>query len=1164
MSVDMAHHRSMGDTAATGSSTFGLGRPVQPLNLKSQTIRSSINTEEDDSSFSTSSTDVSGACKGNLDVVWRHGSSESATSTGVTSICSSIATDENLIAAPTKSMSFKKRMADGTFKLSAAITTTSSSKDSLQSLIKSPSLKREISPQVTNPYTSTTPPRKRRGRPPNDGSGIATVFPRARRASSISRLQDVVRPRSSIPARVRVDLFASQCIEAAHAARLSPYALHPQEHLLLVNQLMNQEVTTYLNIRNAILRVWHQNPLCIVTVEEAAGCAKDGRFFGLAEVAYKWLVRNGYINFGCVEVPQDNVRNVKAKKSGVKPKTIVVIGAGVSGLTTARQLEGLFAQNSGHWTEAGEHPPKVVILEGRKRIGGRVFSKPLRSQVAGSLPNGLRNTAEMGAMIVTGFEHGNPLDSVIRGQLGIRYHLMTDALTIYDTDGEPVDEHQDMLNTELYTDISDRAGEYRAIPNRSDTLRGDEELVRRCRDPISHGFDSFQLEPLFDPLDGQKQKVQYRRGRRRNAPPGTEKLTGRSRVIEESGATQSAARAAKAMGWQLNDGIARSQSISLHKIARSSRHPTLGSVMDEAIEQYQDLIDIAPQDMRLLNWHHANLEYANAAPVSSLSLSGHDQDTGNEFEGAHSEIIGGYTQLPRGLMNLPTKLDVRFDSAVESVHYDHSRESEGKLITKVVCTNGEVFEADEVVVTAPLGVLKAKTIDFDPPLPQWKQSAISRMGFGLLNKVILLYEKPFWDESRDMFGLLNEPEEHDSLETVEYARQRGRFYLIWNATKTSGRPMLVALMAGHAAHDVETTSSSDLLDEINSRLRSIFPDQEVPRPLEVIVTRWKKDPFTRGTYSYVGPETKPGDYDLMAKPIGNLHFAGEATCGTHPATVHGAFLSGLRVAAEVMQSLVGPITLPNPLVKSAFKQGPMSLSPIKISQPRHQQYAPIHIPLVADKQIDADTSDTLEVHQPLIKQEREFVQNMSVPTTHPTASQQKPSVHPRQSVCAGDPSFWARSQTDSSDFNYEAMMLATVISRIGERPAKPSRPGVNPFLVYTKSHWDECKDHCSKDAAGAGRDVIRQTLGKWWKALSDVEKAPYLVQSQTAQEQADQIRRDWEEQSAKWDAESRHIREAYRREHPPPRNSASAELGHAIGVSKRKTNTSNCVVLDHA
>lgn len=589
-----------------------------------------------------------------------------------------------------------------------------------------------------SPEPQQETPKKRRGRPPKEKSTPTATSSRARRASIISKLAGEVKPRSSIPSKLPVDVFASQCIEAAYASRLNPFALHTGEHALLVDLLMHKEITVYLNIRNAIVRLWHQNPLCSVTTEEAAGCAKEGRFFGLAEVAYKWLVRNGYINFGCIQVPRDPEAHAKSRRGG-RQRTVVVIGAGVSGLTTARQLEGLFAQDSTKWTDAGERPPRIIVLEGRRRVGGRVYSKPLRSQVPGSLPSNLRNTAEMGAMIVTGFEHGNPLDSVIRGQLGLRYHMMKDALTIYDCDGKPVDESRDMLNTDLYTDISDRAGDFRAIPHETQTLKGDEELIQRCRDPVPDGFEHFQLEPLFDPLDNTRQhKPAARRGRRRNAPPGTEKLTGRSRIVEDSNATtQTAARAAKTMGWQLKEDTAKNQSISLHRLASASAHPTLGSIMDEAIKQYQDLIHLTPQDMRLLNWHHANLEYANAAPVNTLSLSGHDQDTGNEFEGAHSEIIGGYTQLPRGLMNLPTKLDVRFDRIIESIHYNQDAFTDSEYSTKVVCTDGEVIEADEVVLTAPLGVLKSNVIDFDPPLPSWKRGAVERMGFGLLNKVSL-------------------------------------------------------------------------------------------------------------------------------------------------------------------------------------------------------------------------------------------------------------------------------------------------------------------------------------------------------------------------------------------------------------------------------------------
>lgn len=689
--------------------------------------------EEDESSLSSSSADLLDQSsveptngKGNggfaADGTWRrYGSLESATSTGMSSISSSIAADDKAPNLAQLSPS-KKRMSDGSLKQLATRLATQ--------------------PEAALPaqpidQTTQQPALKRRGRPPKDRSAAATASAgyngKERRASAISRLHGSVRPRSSLPTQLPKEVFASQCIDAAHASRLDPYALHLGEHQLLNRWLLNSEITVYLNIRNAILRLWVQNPLCAVTVEEAAGCAKDGRFFGLAEVAYKWLVRNGYINFGCVEVPRDPVLSTKAVRNHIQ-KTVVVIGAGVSGLTTARQLESLFTQSSESWTDFGELPPRVVVLEGRRRIGGRVYSKPLRDQKPGSLPGNLRNTAEMGAMIVTGFEHGNPLSAIIRGQLGLRYHSMTDELTIYDHDGKAVDEEKDMINTELYTDISDRAGEFRALPQQQFTDRGNEELIDRARDPPADGIEGFQLEPLF-PIDAAKRKPVTKRGRRRNAPPGTEKLTGRSRVIEESGATQSAAQAAKAMGWQLREGAGKKPSVSLHRFASASANPTLGAVMDKAIEQYQELIDLTPQDMRLLNWHHANLEYANAAPVSSLSLSGHDQDTGNEFEGAHSEIVGGYSQLPRGLMNVPTKLDVRFDRVVESIHYNERSDPGFPYATKVVCSDGEVIVADEVVITTPLGVLKTDTVDFDPPLPSWKRGAIDRMGFGLLNKV---------------------------------------------------------------------------------------------------------------------------------------------------------------------------------------------------------------------------------------------------------------------------------------------------------------------------------------------------------------------------------------------------------------------------------------------
>ena len=56
--------------------------------------------------------------------------------------------------------------------------------------------------------------------------------------------------------------------------------------------------------------------------------------------------------------------------------------------------------------------------------------------------------------------------------------------------------------------------------------------------------------------------------------------------------------------------------------------------------------------------------------------------------------------------------------------------------TQTGCSS--IFRADAVILTVPLGVLKAQAISFHPSLPEWKTQAINNLGFGLLNKVSAL------------------------------------------------------------------------------------------------------------------------------------------------------------------------------------------------------------------------------------------------------------------------------------------------------------------------------------------------------------------------------------------------------------------------------------------
>lgn len=104
-------------------------------------------------------------------------------------------------------------------------------------------------------------------------------------------------------------------------------------------------------------------------------------------------------------------------------------------------------------------------------------------------------------------------------------------------------------------------------------------------------------------------------------------------------------------------------------------------------------------------------------------------------------ILGGYGQLVNGLASTPTPLNIRYNQRVEKIAYSRSigrrhGETDEPSVT-ITCDDGDDIKADAVVITASLGVLKSGMITFVPELPEQKKEAISRLGFGLLNKVRL-------------------------------------------------------------------------------------------------------------------------------------------------------------------------------------------------------------------------------------------------------------------------------------------------------------------------------------------------------------------------------------------------------------------------------------------
>lgn len=346
----------------------------------------------------------------------------------------------------------------------------------------------------------------------------------------------------------------------------------------------------------------------------------------------------------------------------------------------------------------------------------------------------------------------------------------------------------------------------------------------------------------------------------------------------------------KAVNSEIDSGVEVSFNKLLERVCKlrqvmieevKSVDVSLGTALEAFRRAYKVAED--PQERMLLNWHLANLEYANATLMSNLSMAYWDQDDPYEMGGDHCFIPGGNERFVRALAE---DLPIFYGRTAESIKYG----TDGVL----VYANGQEFYGDMVLCTVPLGVLKKGSIEFVPELPQRKRDAIHRLGFGLLNKVAMLFPYNFWGGNIDTFGHLTED-----------LSMRGEFFLFYSYSSVSGGPLLVALVAGDAAIRFEMMSPVESVRRVLDILKGIFHPKgiAVPDPVQAVCTRWGKDHFTYGSYSYVAVGSSGDDYDILSESVGDgrVFFAGEATSKQYPATMHGAFLSGMREAANILR-----------------------------------------------------------------------------------------------------------------------------------------------------------------------------------------------------------------------------------------------------------------------
>jgi len=231
----------------------------------------------------------------------------------------------------------------------------------------------------------------------------------------------------------------------------------------------------------------------------------------------------------------------------------------------------------------------------------------------------------------------------------------------------------------------------------------------------------------------------------------------------------------------------------------------------------------------------------------------------------------------------------------------------------IKCGNGDQFEADHVIVTVPLGVLKRRCLDenllpnecslFTPTLPVEKQNAIQRMGFGHIGKVWLQFNEEISSkhkfESLMMFWL---PEDKDDPIIKEKFPWATNLHVLDRATNTN---LYETWIHGSTVACVESASKEEIKEGVSYILEK-FLKHPVPKPVDVHMHKWSSDPLFGGCYTIdLLTANMPTSVAALKEPINKnrVLFAGEATSLEHFATVHGAYLTGVREADRLLKTV---------------------------------------------------------------------------------------------------------------------------------------------------------------------------------------------------------------------------------------------------------------------
>jgi monoamine oxidase len=254
--------------------------------------------------------------------------------------------------------------------------------------------------------------------------------------------------------------------------------------------------------------------------------------------------------------------------------------------------------------------------------------------------------------------------------------------------------------------------------------------------------------------------------------------------------------------------------------------------------------------------------------------------------------------IAEGNDSVPTRLAQRLQRDVEFGTHLEAIASEGngfRLSVRRDQTSSEM-RAEILVLALPFTILRELKVDVD--LPEAKRRAIRELGYGTNAKLIAGCSRRVWEET-------SVGSERFDTRSSGYTFTDLGFQCCWETSR--GQPGTHAILTNFAGGDLGLHLNEGSLQnraaKFMSEVDQIYPGTRDAFTGQAVRQHWPSSPFVRGSYTCY----KPGQYsalaDFVAKPVGNMFFAGEHTSVAFNGYMEGAVETGQRAAKEVLAKI---------------------------------------------------------------------------------------------------------------------------------------------------------------------------------------------------------------------------------------------------------------------